>query len=266
MATRKILERERQHGELLKRDHTLNGGVLVGLDGHFIEIQARAVEVLLAPRPITEAATITGMVTGAVREALQRIGGAYAKLGIPKSEVKILVNLAPADLPKYGTWLDLPLAVILLQAAGYLPDLPDHKEGDFVLMGEIGIHGEVRRIPGALSLAYRARPGQSLIVPAGKEKECALILAKPGHDGCGVFPVSTLEEVIRFFQGKGKIDNALREKFTFEPAIQSAVDFGRIKGQRGAREAAVISAAGGHNLLMVDPFTPLTLTSWQLAA
>jgi magnesium chelatase family protein len=253
MATRKLLDRERRHGELLKRDHTLNGGVLVGIDGHFIEIQARATEVLGTPRAVTEAATITGMATGAVREALQRIGGAFAKLEIPKSDVKILVNLAPADLPKYGTWLDLPLAIILLQAAGYLPDLPDHKEGDFVLMGEVGIHGEIRRIPGALSLSYRAKPGQSLIVPAGNEKECALIMAKPGHDGCGVFAVSTLEEVILFFQGKRSLDNALREKFTFEPAIDSAVDFGRIKGQKQAREAAVISAAGGHNLLLIGP-------------
>jgi magnesium chelatase family protein len=253
MATRKAADRERRFGELLARDHTLNGGVLVGIDGHFIEIQARATEVLTSPRPLTEVATITGMATGAVRESLQRIGGAFAKLAIPKSDVEVLVNLAPADLPKYGTWLDLPLAIILLQASGYLPDLPDHKEGDFVLMGEIGIHGEVRRIPGALSLACRAKPGQSLIVPAGNEKECALIMAKPGHEGCGVFPVSTVEEVIKFFQGRGRLENALREKVTFEPAIESAVDFGRIKGQKLAQEAAVISAAGGHNLLLIGP-------------
>jgi magnesium chelatase family protein len=79
------------------------------------------------------------MATGAVSEVLQRISGAFAKLGLPDSNVEILINLAPADLPKYGTWLDLPLAVIMLQAAGYLPDLPDHMEGEFILMGEIGI-------------------------------------------------------------------------------------------------------------------------------
>jgi magnesium chelatase family protein len=128
-------------------------------------------------------------------------------------------------------------------------------------MGEIGIHGEVGRVPGALSLAYRDKPGQSLIVPAGNEKECALILMKPGHDGCGVFAVSTLDEVIGFFSGKRTLDNALREKVTFEPAFESALDFGRIKGQKAAREAAIIWAAGGHNLLMVGPFTPPGLVS-----
>ncbi|MGN6547043.1 MAG: YifB family Mg chelatase-like AAA ATPase [Aureliella sp.] len=245
--------RARQFSHLLKLDHTLNGAILLGLEGHVIEIQARATEVLSKPTSLARATSITGMATGAVSEVLQRISGAFAKLGIPQSDVEILINLAPADLPKYGTWLDLPLAIIMLQACGYLPDLPEHKEGDFVLMGEIGIHGEVRRVPGALSLAYRAKPGQSLIVPAGNEKECALILAKPGHEGCRVFAVSTLEEVIEFFQGKRKLDNALREPVRFAPAVEKAVDFGRIRGQKEAKEAAVISAAGGHNLLLIGP-------------
>ena len=87
----------------------------------------------------------------------------------------------------------------MLQAAGHLPDLPEHKEGDFILMGEVGIHSEIRRVPGSLSLAYKAKKGQSLIVPTGNEKECALILAKPGHEDCGVYPVSMLDEVIDFF-------------------------------------------------------------------
>lgn len=253
MATHKQLHRKRELAHLLRLDHTLNGGILFGLDGHIIEIQARATEVIDKARPIPRATTITGMATGAVREVLQRIGGAFSKLGIPDSDVEILINLAPADLPKYGTWLDLPLAVIMLQAAGYLPDLPDHREGDFVLMGEIGIHGEIRRVPGSLSLAYRAKPGQSLIVPTGNEKECALILAKPGHEGCGVYAVSTLDEVLDFFRGKKILENALKETIRFEAAIAQAVDFGRIRGQQKAKDAALVSAAGGHNLLLIGP-------------
>lgn len=249
----KIRLRQREHGHLLRLDHTLNGAILMGLDGHLIEVQARATEVRRDSIPVAQATTISGMATGAVKEVLKRIGGAFAKLGIPNSEVDILINLAPADLPKYGTWLDLPLAIIMLQASGYLPDLPDCKEGDFILIGEIGIHGEVRRVPGALSLAYRAKPGQSLIVPAGNEKECALILAKPGHDGCGVYAVSSLDEVIDFFKGEGRLENALRQTIRFDSAIPPAIDFGIIRGQSQAREAAVISAAGGHNLLLIGP-------------
>jgi len=246
-------QRKRKFAHLLRLDHTLNGAILLGLDGHIVEIQARATEVLNRPCGVCDATTITGMATGAVKEVLQRIGGAFAKLGIPETDVEILINLAPADLPKYGTWLDLPLAIIMLQAAGHLPDLPENEEGDYVIVGEIGIHGEVRRVPGALSLAYRAKRGQALLVPAGNEKECALILKKPEFEGCRVFSISTLEEVIEFFRGRRTLPNALREQVRFENAIPHAVDFGRIKGQKAARDAAVISAAGGHNLLLIGP-------------
>lgn len=239
--------------QLLHRDHTLNGGILYGIDGYVIEIQARAMEVLNAPCPWRSATSISGMATGAVYEALDRISGAFAKLRIPNPQVEILINLAPPDLPKNGTWLDLPLAIIMLQAAGILPDLPEHQEGDFIIIGEVGLHADVRRVPGALSLACVAKPGQSLIVPHGNEKECALIMAKPGHEGCRVCPVSTLDEVIDFFHGKRKLEGALRQGFTFEDVIPKSVDFGLIRGQELAKEAAIITAAGGHNLLLIGP-------------
>ncbi len=246
-------KRQRELGDLLKRDHTLKGGILFGLDGYIIEIQARAMSVLESPTPLASATRISGMARGAIKEALDRICGAFNKFGYAESDVEILINLAPADLPKEGTWLDLPLAIIMLQAAGLLPDLQEHQEGDFVLMGELGIHGEVRRVPGALSLAYIAKPGQSLIVPAGNERECALILAKPGHEGCRVCAVSSLDEVVEFFSGKRKLENALRQEVRFENAIPKCADFGRIRGQERAKEAALISAAGGHNLLLIGP-------------
>src|SRR5258707_13911861 len=89
---------------LLTRDHTLNGGILHGLDGYVIEIQARAMEVLSKPLPWLYATKISGMASGSVREALDRISGAFAKLGLKETPVSILVNLAPPDLPKDGTW------------------------------------------------------------------------------------------------------------------------------------------------------------------
>jgi len=223
------------------------------LDGYIIEIQARAMEVLPRPQSWSDVTKISGMARGSVSESLDRISGAFAKLRIPNPQVSILVNLAPPDLPKDGTWLDLPLSIILLQAAGILPDLAEHLEGDYILLGELGLHGEIRRVPGALSIAFCAKPGQKLIVPAGNEKEAALILAKPGHDGCGVYPASTLDEVIHYFRGDGKLENALKNGIRFDSLIDRAVDFGAIKGQSEAKEAACIAAAGGHNLLLIGP-------------
>jgi magnesium chelatase family protein len=253
MATRRSAAEIKELNDLLGLDHTLFGGILFGLDGYIIEIQARAVSVAPGFQSWREATTVSGMARGSIYEALDRITGAFAKLRVPDPQVNILVNLAPADLPKDGTWLDLPLAIILLQAAGLLPDLPQDRENQLILVGELGIHGEIRRVPVALSLAYVAKPGQKLIVPAGNEKECALILAKPGHEGCGVFPAATLSNVVDFFRGRGKLENALRNAVSFESHIPKSIDFGRIKGQERAKEAAVIAAAGGHNLLLIGP-------------
>jgi magnesium chelatase family protein len=242
-----------QLADLLKRSHTLNGAVLRGLDGLMIEIQARAMDVYDEEVPWRNAVGISGMAKGAVGEALDRISGAFRATGIPDPKVEILINLTPPDVPKDGTWLDLPLAIIMLQAAGYLPDLPEHKEGDFIIVGELGLHGEVRRVPGVLSLAYMAKAGQKLIVPTGNEKEAALILAKPGHEGCGVFAVGLLSEVTEFFAGRRVLENALKQRIVFESVVEKAVDFGKIRGQELAKEAAVLAAAGGHNLLLIGP-------------
>jgi magnesium chelatase family protein len=87
MATSRRRERERQLRELLTRDHTLNGGILFGLDGYVIEVQARAMEVLRSPTPWPYVTDISGMAGVAVREATQRIAGAFAKLRIPEPEV-----------------------------------------------------------------------------------------------------------------------------------------------------------------------------------
>lgn len=117
---------------LLSRDHTLIGGVLFGLEGYPIEIQARAVRALRRRRPWAESVRISGMARESIYESLDRITGAFSTFQIPHSPAEILVNLAPPDLPKEGTWLDLPLAVILLQAAGLLRDLPETTEKELV--------------------------------------------------------------------------------------------------------------------------------------
>ena len=247
--------------QLLQRDHTLKGGIVVGIDGHIIEIQARAVEVLedrhgeIYTLSHSDATRISGMAGGAISEAKDRIKGAFAKLGLPETPVEILINLTPADLPKHGTWLDLPLAIIMLQASGYLPDLPASEEQSIVLMGEIGIHGEIRRVPGVLSIAFAVGSKQKIIVPDGNHKECALVKMKPGSEDCHAYPVKTLKEVIEYFQGKHKLVNATATSggIRFESAIKEHLDFSKIRGQEKAKEAALICAAGGHNLLLIGP-------------
>ena len=243
----------KQLQSLLGLSHTLTSAVLFGLDGLAIEIQARAMEVISKPASWADVTKISGMPRGAVGEALDRISGAFRAAGIPDPQVEILINLTPPDVPKDGTWLDVALAIIMLQAAGLLPDLSEIKEQQFIIVGELGIHGEIRRVPGVLSLAYMAKPGQKLIVPAGNEKETALILKDGSHEGCGVYAVGHLSEVVDFFAGTRKLENALKERIVFESVVEKSVDFGKIRGQEMAKEAALICAAGGHNLLLIGP-------------
>src|SRR3569832_542517 len=91
--------------DLLTRDHSLNGGILFGIDGYVVELQARALQMLTRPAGWRKVVTNSGMARGAIGEALNRITGAFAKLQIPDPQVEVLINLAPADLLKEGTWL-----------------------------------------------------------------------------------------------------------------------------------------------------------------
>jgi magnesium chelatase family protein len=236
MAVKRSPQAERRLRELLNRDNTLNGGILFGLDGYVVEVQARAMGILKRPQPWIVATSVAGMAGPAVREATTRIAGAFAKLQIPEPEVEIQVNLTPASVVKEGSWLDLPIAIIMLQAAGVLPDLPEHLKGDFVLVGEVGLHGDIRRVPGALSIAYASKPGQSMIVPTGNEKECSLILAAPGHEGSHVYGISTLDEVVDFFKGTRRLEARRGRRFISRPRLRSRWTLGPCEGKKTRRK------------------------------
>jgi magnesium chelatase family protein len=94
------------------------------------------------PDPWLSAVRLQGMTRGPVREALQRIQGAFSKLRMPDSPVEILINLAPAAIEKDGTWLDLPLAVMMLQVAGILPDLRNPKKNNWSFLARLEFTGK----------------------------------------------------------------------------------------------------------------------------
>ena len=244
-------KRRRFNSELTRAYHTLHGAVLCGIEGKLIEIQAVARDKHFKPIVFCKATKIHGMARGAVKESLERIQGAFEKLGLGETSVDISINLAPADIVKDGTSLDLPIAIVMLQTAGYLP--PNPLGDTYLMFGELGLNGDIRRVKGALALAFTAKPRQRIISPEGNRKESALVRWSEGGQDIYSYPVKTLEEVIDCLRGKKTLKSATEESIQFKSAFKAPIDFADIKGQELAKEAATVCAAGGHNMLMIGP-------------
>jgi magnesium chelatase family protein len=245
---------------LLRHAHTLNSATLDGIDGKPVEVQARAVEIIKSGEsPWSRAVSIAGLPRSEATQLITRISGALACLGFVNSPVKIVLNIHPA-ISNTGSGgggtgssattpaaLDLPIALSLLQAAGYLPPDETGWSGSYLFFGMLDAHGDARHTPGALPLALASRPGQAIVCPSVNAKQCLLTKAtRP----CRILPVAGLEAAMRLFQGQ-RIEELPGGKVVMEPIQGNPPDFAHIAGQERAKRAAVIAAAGGHALLLV---------------
>jgi magnesium chelatase family protein len=192
-----------------------------------------------------------GLPDAAVRESRDRVRAAIKNSGYLIPPTHITINLAPADLKKEGSGFDLPIAVGILGAYGALriDDL-----SRFLLVGELGLDGSVRPIPGMLPIAILAREKgiSSLLVPAANAAEAAVV------EGVRVYPVSSLLDVLDLLNTAilGAIQrepfHAATEKLLSE-LQHFPLDFRDVRGQQTAKRALEVAAAGSHNILMIGP-------------
>jgi magnesium chelatase family protein len=192
---------------------------------------------------------VVGLADSAVKESIQRIESAIRSNGFYMPRTKLVVNLAPAGIRKSGSAFDLPIAVAVLAASGQIPAETMLK--DFVIMGELGLDGNIHSIKGALPIAIQSRKEhfRGLIVPRPNASEAAIV------NRLQVFGFSHLREVIAFFRGRGPVQPVIVDaRAAFHSALPpSDLDFSDVRGQEGIKRALEISAAGGHNAILVGP-------------
>lgn len=217
---------------------------LVGVNGHVVEVEADISSAL-------PGFVLLGLPDTSLNEARDRVRSAAKNSGLPLPQRKLTVNLTPAVLPKRGTGFDLAMVVAALQAEGELKP-----SGDTVFLGEVGLDGSLRAIPGILpSVKAAVEAGHSrVLVPAGNEQEARLV---PGAE------VASFDCLAQVFAALGAQDPASLRYPPTPPAQETAlpgesqelrgVDMADVAGQEEGRLALEIGAAGGHHLLLMGP-------------
>jgi len=224
---------------MLAKLHTFT---LVGIDAVPVEVE---VDVSAGALPRT---TLVGLPEAAVKESVHRIERALVNCGYQRPEDRIVINLAPADIPKNAASFDLPIALALLAASGQV-DCEDL--GGYAVVGELAMDGGTRSIKGALSMAMAAGkiPGlRGLIVSAESAAEAAVV------SSVDVFAVTSLTQAVAFVSGQIQIEPTPSNLDRwFETFGTYDIDYADVRGQESAKRAMMIAAAGFHNLLMVGP-------------
>ena len=162
---------------------------LVGIEAHRVEV-----EVDVSPS-VSNQVTLVGLPEAAVRESLHRVERAIANSGFRSPEDRVVINLAPAELPKQAASFDLPISLGLLLASGQLQC--DHPF-QYVFVGELSLEGQLRPIRGALSMAMQAATDGSqtcFLLPAENAEEAAVV------ESIQALPIRSLSEAVQWLKG-----------------------------------------------------------------
>ena len=190
---------------------------------------------------------IVGLADTAIKESKERVLTAIKNSKIQTPSERIIINLAPAHKKKEGPMYDLSIALGILAASNVIPA---EKTSEFVILGELSLGGEVRRVNGILPILISARKEgyTKFILPETNAKEAGYI------SGIEVYPVKSLSQTVDFLNGIEQIPRLVTQNFVeIRDEHKDIVDFKNIRGQASAKRALEIAAAGGHNILLIGP-------------
>jgi magnesium chelatase family protein len=215
---------------------TINSSTFTGIEGVITSVEVDITRGL-------PTFNIVGLADMSVKEARERVRSAIINSGFEFPVGKITINLAPADIKKCGVQFDLPIAVGILAATGQIDPAIFNK---YIFVGELSLTGRVKKVRGVLPIVIEGCKNnmKEFIVPSENSKECSIIRE------ASIYAFSSLKEVVHFL----RYEDILPSRYQPIEAVENElIDLSEVYGQESCKRAIEVSAAGGHNILLLGP-------------